>query len=94
MERCPAQSQRLLETLESPKLDVTKALWLAIKLVFDNADVGDFATIEEILDVGAGHVPREVAKMSSVWGLVGKGKLLALVSASCASVSVAGEWAW
>lgn len=67
----------LLQAFDGAKLDVAEALGLAVKLVLDNAHVGDLAAAEEVVDVTLGGVEGQVAQMGSVWRLVGKGELLA-----------------
>jgi hypothetical protein len=70
------EGECLLEAVNCGELDVAEALGLLVELVLDNADVGDFTVAEERSDVAFGDVEGEVSKVSSVWGLVGHGKLL------------------
>jgi hypothetical protein len=67
----------LLQAVDCGELNVTEALGLHVKLVLDNANVGDLTSAKEGLDVGLGDIEGEVTEMGSVWGLVGHWKFLA-----------------
>lgn len=65
------------KAVEGSKLDIAKALGLAVKLVLDNADVSDLAVGEETFNVDLGNIVGKVAEMCGVRRLVWKGQLLA-----------------
>lgn len=77
LERCAREVKSLLQSIYTAKLDVSKTLGLAVQLVLDNANVGDFAPGEEIGYVTLGGVKRQVAQVRRVWGLRGQRKGLA-----------------
>jgi hypothetical protein len=71
------EGECLLQAIDCGELDVAEALGLLVELVLDNADVGNFTVAEERSDVTFCDIEGEVSEVSSVWGLVGHGKLLA-----------------
>lgn len=71
------QVKSLFQPIDTAKLDIAKAFGLAVKLVLDDAHVGDLAAGKEVGDVALGRVEREVAEMGGIRGLGGKRKLLA-----------------
>jgi hypothetical protein len=51
LELCAVQINSLLEAVQVSKLNVAETLWPSLDFVFDNADAGDFAAVEELLNV-------------------------------------------
>jgi hypothetical protein len=76
-ERRLCKGEGLLQAFNCGELDVAEAFGLVVELVLNNANVGNLTSAKEGLNVGLGDIEGEVAEMSSVWRLVGHGKLLA-----------------
>ena len=58
--------QCLLQAFKTAKFHISKALGFAIHLVFNDANICNFALSEEILNIALCGVERQIAKMSSV----------------------------
>lgn len=63
------ESKRLLESFNRGKFDVAETFGATIQLIFNDADVGDFAIGKQIGDVAGSGIEGKVADMS------GKGRL-------------------
>lgn len=63
LELCLAQFKSLLEAIKRSKLDIGEALGPSFELVLDDANVGNIAAVEKMLDISLGHVKGEVAKV-------------------------------
>lgn len=70
------ERQSLLQSVQSSKLCITKALRLVEFFVFNNSDICNLAASEEIVDVFNSSIKREVSEMDGIRWLIGKGKLL------------------
>ena len=70
------QSQCLLQSIESCKFCITKALGLHLHFILDNSNICTFASGKEVRNISDGCIKREVAKMDSKRRLIGKGKFL------------------
>jgi hypothetical protein len=66
-----------LQAVDCGEFNITEALGLHVKLILNDANVGDLTPAKEGLNVGLGDIEGEVTEMGSVWGLIGHRKFLA-----------------
>lgn len=72
-----AEGQGLLQAIDTSKLDVTEALGAVVKLVLNDADVGDLTAIEKVLNITLRSIVGKVSEVGSVRRLGRERKLLA-----------------